>query len=587
MQPWEVAYQTDFASQDHSGPIFFTEQQQKKNLQLRDNVRDILPVDDDQKMSDCDLLYRFLIGRHWNIDSAELFLRKYVELRQNSHLNRILTEEMDPRVEACLSPIYGVDKEGLPILWMTPDPAKLIPTLEAFPKETLVRGQLQVMERARFIAKHLGVDRCTYVCNLGQITMSSVTRSTLDFLRSLMKILQEYYPEIMRWLLIYNTGWAVSATWKVLRPFVDARVQDKIRFSNAAPSVESLKKFIAADNVLGIFGGTGTEDALAKILAAEVARLHVVAASGRGPALASPDSDTDEVLYSFCTTPTSARSPLNERLIIGNHGVLSQMTGTLPNEQITFFGNARSEVSESADNESNNSTGGPSSGLAPPPAELVMSMTHRADGYITGYVQHRPVAEVSGNLVHALQCPVDYLGGDREDQHALWERVLVGEYQVEFGHLVHQYVMICDMARTAKFVIRKDVWCRRLTIFRVVGDGTVITDKHMRHYSSGRRSKWAVAVPHKTASATDGGAWMLHTSSDFYANPNACPRQPTPPASSQSTTPSRVAPANGKKLLLAECRGQSVRFFGDFAAWPPVELFMLVTAVTLLWEDTK
>lgn len=41
-------------------------------------------------------------------------------------------------------------------------------------------------------------------------------------------------------MLIYNSGWAVTAAWKIVKPFVDERVQKKIRFFNAPPIRQSL-----------------------------------------------------------------------------------------------------------------------------------------------------------------------------------------------------------------------------------------------------------------------------------------------------------------------------------------------------------
>lgn len=279
MPSWKDVYERDFAAQTASGPVVFTDEQRAKNRQLCDLAADILPIDDDQKTSDCDLLYRFLIGKHWDVPTASRCLRQYVELRQAERLNGIMAEEIAEPFRVVLSPVHGVTTDGLPTLWMTPDPKRLLPVLKAFPKEDLLRVQMHVMETARFISRSMGVDRCNYVLDLGKITVGSVNSMTLGFLRELVKMLQAYYPEIMRRMLIFNTGWVIMGAWKVLKPFIDPRVQDKIRFSNGPPNVKVLAEFMMADDVLPEYGGTpGAVNVLQRPIEEEIARLRAARA---------------------------------------------------------------------------------------------------------------------------------------------------------------------------------------------------------------------------------------------------------------------------------------------------------------------
>ncbi|EKF29115.1 hypothetical protein MOQ_007116 [Trypanosoma cruzi marinkellei] len=103
--------------------------------------------------------------------------------------------------------------------------------------------------------------------------ISSVNSVILSFARELAKIMQAYYPEIMCRMLVFNAGWAVAGAWKVLRPFVDQRVQDKVRFFPGAPTMEAIFPFIDEDQFPSSFGGNGTRDVVGEMLQAEIERV--------------------------------------------------------------------------------------------------------------------------------------------------------------------------------------------------------------------------------------------------------------------------------------------------------------------------
>ncbi len=60
---------------------------------------DILPIDDIHKVSDCDLIYRFLIAHRWDVAKAADGLRAYAERRAKNRMNDVLWEEFAPEVK--------------------------------------------------------------------------------------------------------------------------------------------------------------------------------------------------------------------------------------------------------------------------------------------------------------------------------------------------------------------------------------------------------------------------------------------------------------------------------------------------------
>lgn len=789
-------YMEDWGRLTHSGPITFTEEQRQKNLTLREQVQDLLPINDDHKVCDCDLLYRFLIGRHWNLQQAEEFLRNYVQLRQRDRLNGILSEETDPRLEALLSVLYGVDKEGFANIWMAPDPSGLIVVLKEYPREKLIRTQLRIMETARYVSKVLGVDRSTYILDLRQITMSSVNTLTLGFLRELMKILQEYYPELMRRLLFFNTGWAVTGAWKVLKPFVDPRVQDKIRFFNGSPDPKCLEEFMTSDNVLPRYGGTGTVDTVAEIVEKEVQRLRstkpasVVSTPPTAPAAPVPhhhaqstpspgkhggqvatesprrstatmDDDQEELpttshspihrhsttyeeddsgaalysLYSsFAPTPgnhsTAGEGVEHVHMLIGSPSVVHAMAHpttippplmevgaagtpvhhppssgsrspgiTSPNlpstnvpplavsavsqqpttppplgftsapranrwyqlqgddrrvsssrgtgkgedgsmsvgsQSLEYLNDSHSADSDDDDGEFEE-INGPGAQRDPSQKIVRIDLAQCTNGDVAGYRKNKRIAEMQNNFIYApgpfpsvlaesaelseessgaaLLSPHPAAGAtDGEPPSTTTSRTrfpsghtptsrqpaavpmhVVGELLCESGHPIHNYIIVCDAQRQARFLVRKSRLRTRLTIFQVVGDAAVVTDRRLRHYINGDKVLLAVAVPHKKAK-DDSGAWILYGEDLTRRRHITLPgpfkklynggivKENSGEGSAEVlTSPTQRNEEATPRNVLAECKGQSVWFYGQFAGNQSCDLFTLTMAINLMW----
>lgn len=237
-------YAADHAKQVGSGIHSFTEEHKQKNLQLRDKVIDLFPFADLNKTNDCDLVYRFLIARKWDLVAAEKMLREYFIWRKDEKIDEVLWETFDSDIQSAMAAFFGTDKEGQPVLWDEPNPKQFAKLLKTAPRATMMRAHYQLMERARFLSRLCGVDRITYVLDLSSVTMSSVNSDALGMLKEMSGADQRFYPEIMRRMIVCNGGWAVSAAWKVIRPLLDERVQKKIQFLKDPPSVALLAEFV-------------------------------------------------------------------------------------------------------------------------------------------------------------------------------------------------------------------------------------------------------------------------------------------------------------------------------------------------------
>ena len=256
---WEIQYEQDLAAQTTSGPHVIGAKEVEANRAVAGQLQDIMPFADLHKMNDCDLIYRFLIAKKWAVPATVTALREYMDYRKKENLDSILWEEFPPKAENLAAPYRGFDREGHPLYIDQPDPAMLSQLLAEFPKELLLRVHLRAMEEGRRLQKMFNADRVTCVVDFSNMTMSIVRNTkALSFMKEMSHYDQMYYPENMRTMLICNGGWTFSAAYKIVKPWLDPRVQQKIHFmgggANFGPEVH---KFVdPAQLPPGAFLGT-------------------------------------------------------------------------------------------------------------------------------------------------------------------------------------------------------------------------------------------------------------------------------------------------------------------------------------------
>lgn len=239
---WELQYEKDVAAQTTSGPHTIGPKEMDANRAVAAQLKDIMPFADLHKMNDCDLIYRFLIAKKWAVETTVVAMREYIDYRKKENLDGLLWESFPEKAELMAAPYRGFDKEGHPLYIDQPDPALLTQLLTEFPRELLLRVHLRAMEEGRRLQKVYNTDRVTCAIDFSNMTMSIVRNTkALGFMKEMSHYDQMYYPENMRTMLICNGGWTFSAAYKIVKPWLDPRVQQKIHFmgggANFGPEV--------------------------------------------------------------------------------------------------------------------------------------------------------------------------------------------------------------------------------------------------------------------------------------------------------------------------------------------------------------
>jgi len=179
----------------------------------------------------------------------------------------------------------GYTKEGIPIFYSMP--AKI--NIDAIEAITTVEGILKFHwfyythdfgERLRKQKKEVeGYHRfeCFCIMDLGGLAVSQLSSTVMSILKQQAFIDSLCFPETMRHMVIINAPSFFSATWKIIKGFIDARTAGKVDvISSRKKWEERLKEFIADDQLPSDYGGTAdsTEETMNKASPGDMKRLY-------------------------------------------------------------------------------------------------------------------------------------------------------------------------------------------------------------------------------------------------------------------------------------------------------------------------
>eukprot|EP01064_Diplonema_japonicum_P027534 TRINITY_DN3998_c0_g8_i1.p1 TRINITY_DN3998_c0_g8~~TRINITY_DN3998_c0_g8_i1.p1 ORF type:complete len:402 (+),score=63.36 TRINITY_DN3998_c0_g8_i1:92-1297(+) len=225
-------------------------------------------LDDSMRMSDDDLLMRFFIGRDFKVDPAVQAAQDSVKWRKANNVENIFewsekTMQRDVIFKSHtkgLCGFYGFDNEGYPIWWERPNQTGIGELLKQYGRDDCLRWHVCVVERCREVAKSLRMDRVTMVLDLSDVTGSVLFSKAGGLLKAQAKQDQEVYPECLRKMYLINAPWGFSAAWSALKPFLNARTQDKITIQSTRQDGDPLSQYVSKGNIPVDFGGDAVVD---------------------------------------------------------------------------------------------------------------------------------------------------------------------------------------------------------------------------------------------------------------------------------------------------------------------------------------
>jgi len=202
------------------------------------------------KANDLELL-RFLRAREFNLKKAMKMVLDDVEWRREV-AGRKLSFQTFPRIAAFaknrLVRLAGKDKDGRPVL--------VLRSGEMFPRK--VPDIMEVVNFFIFYVEHLK----KYVDSLGFSEFVAIAdmkgwslseNFSLPVSQILAQMLQDHYPETLRYAFVINNPFAFSAAWSLISPFLEDRVKAKVHVWGK--KMERLLDYIPAANLEKEFGG--------------------------------------------------------------------------------------------------------------------------------------------------------------------------------------------------------------------------------------------------------------------------------------------------------------------------------------------
>jgi len=210
------------------------------------------------------LAYRYFCSCGW----ADQFYGKSiaeamvdsVEWREEFGLDRIDTEPLVPLVETGLIYLKGMDESNRPILYFK---------FSNNNKDLGIDTDLYLDMLMYNVEKANAESQEPHVASgefIGIVDLKGITFDTLPPLSTFklaIGLLKRHYPYRLRTLYALNGGIVFTTFWKLLKPLVPLRAQQKIKILSVADFATVLQPEIGAENLEAEYGGVledGVED---------------------------------------------------------------------------------------------------------------------------------------------------------------------------------------------------------------------------------------------------------------------------------------------------------------------------------------
>ncbi|KAJ8339520.1 hypothetical protein SKAU_G00363060 [Synaphobranchus kaupii] len=237
--------------------------QEEALTQFRERIEDILP----QLPSQHDhFLLRWLRARSFNVQKAEMMLRKHVEFRKHMNADTITTDWQPPEVIARYLPggMCGYDREGSPIWYDVIgqlDPKGLLLSAS---KQDFFKGKLrktEMMQReCRLQSQKLGkiVESVTLIYDCEGLGLKHLWKPFVDAFGEFLTMFEENYPEVLKRLLIIKAPKLFPVAYNLIKHFLCEDTRRKIIILGADWQ-EGLRKYIDPEQLPVAYGGALTD----------------------------------------------------------------------------------------------------------------------------------------------------------------------------------------------------------------------------------------------------------------------------------------------------------------------------------------
>ncbi|RNF12285.1 sec4-like phosphatidylinositol transfer-like protein [Trypanosoma rangeli] len=187
---------------------------------------------------------RFARARNADKKKASTMLRSCLEWRKEFRPYKVSFDEVERAMQQLTTTVAGCSLKGEPVVVMSigaPNPCEV---------EERVKQIVYILEEAM----RRGDERLTWIIDFAQMGKHPRDPRSSGARKATMKIMQDYYPEMLGTLLVYRSPWYIRFLYTAVRPFMDARTRKKVLFLGHEEKL--LLLHVAKDQLPTSLGGT-------------------------------------------------------------------------------------------------------------------------------------------------------------------------------------------------------------------------------------------------------------------------------------------------------------------------------------------
>lgn len=208
-------------------------------------------------------LRRWLKARCFDVDKAEQMYRASMAFREKMKVDTILEDYKQPEVlqKYLTGGFCGHARDGSPVRVEPYGRLDIKGLMCSVRKSDLEKAKIQQCEwtvldwQKESQKRGQRVDGLTVVFDMAGVGTSMLWRPGLKMYLHLVKILEDNYPEMMRYLLIINAPKIFPLLYKICRPLISEDMKKKIHVIGG-DYTEYLLKFIDPSNLPACYGGS-------------------------------------------------------------------------------------------------------------------------------------------------------------------------------------------------------------------------------------------------------------------------------------------------------------------------------------------
>ncbi|XP_074263003.1 uncharacterized protein LOC141585844 [Silene latifolia] len=227
-----------------------TKEQQQKIDEVRSGLGP-LPENLSCYCSDA-IIARFLQVNNWNVQKGTKMLRECLKWRSDYKPDEILWE--DVAFEAETGKVYrtaSVDKKGRPVIVMRP----------CRQNSSDIPGQMKYLVYCienSMLNMPPDQEEMIWVVDFWNFKLSNIS---MGVSKELSHIMQYYYPDRLGVAILYNPPWIFEQFYKMVKPFLGARIRDRVKFvySNDSTTMKIMEDIFETEQLESVLGSKAAD----------------------------------------------------------------------------------------------------------------------------------------------------------------------------------------------------------------------------------------------------------------------------------------------------------------------------------------